>query len=146
MSWTTTALIVALGIAPASTSGPDHVVAPSVPANLAVPAGHKPFLIARAEGTQNYICLATTTTIAWTFLGPQATLFDDQQGQILTHYLGPNPAESATPRGSTRAIPARSGPPRSPAPWTQTTLRPAPSRGSCCRSWARSTARATETG
>lgn len=100
MSWKTTALIVALGTAPAIAAGADNLIPPQVPVNIEVPAGHKAFLIASAEGTQNYICLATGTSIGWTFLGPQATLFDDAQGQILTHFLSPNPIENATPRAA----------------------------------------------
>jgi hypothetical protein len=100
MTWSTTVLIVALGISASPASSPDKVMPPAVPLNLEVPAGHKPFLIARAEGTQNYICLATTSSIGWSFLGPQATLFDDEGGQILTHFLSPNPSENATPRAA----------------------------------------------
>lgn len=100
MTWSTIALIVALGISASPASMVDKVLPPAVPLNLEVPAGHRPFLIARAEGTQNYICLATPTSIGWSFLGPQATLFDDKGGQILTHYLSPNPSENAMPRAA----------------------------------------------
>lgn len=100
MTWSTTALIVALGISASPASSQDKVMPPAVPLNLEVPAGHKPFLIARAEGTQNYICLATTSSIGWSFQGPQATLFDDEGGQILTHFLSPNPSENGTPRAA----------------------------------------------
>lgn len=103
MSWTTTVLTAAvLAIAPSIPTQPGRVTPPPVPANLEVPAGHKPFLIASAEGTQNYICMPSPTGVAWTFLGPQATLFDTRQQQILTHYLSPNPAENGTPRAAWR--------------------------------------------
>jgi hypothetical protein len=103
MSWTTTVLTAAvLAIATPISTQPGRVTPPPVPANLEVPAGHKPFLIASAEGTQNYICLSTPTGVAWTFLGPQATLFDTRQQQILTHYLSPNPAENGAPRATWR--------------------------------------------
>jgi hypothetical protein len=69
---------------------------PEVPANLQVPAGNKLFLVGHATGTQNYICLPTATGFAFTLFTPQATLFNDQGGEIIHHYFGPNPAEANT--------------------------------------------------
>lgn len=74
-------------------------VVPPVPENLQVPAGHTLFLGAQAAGTQNYICVTTAKrTVAWRFLGPQATLFIDAEGglpqQITTHFLSVNPEEA----------------------------------------------------
>lgn len=73
---------------------------PPVPANLEVPAGHTAFLQGHAYGTQNYMCLATATGFTWAFYGPQATLFNDDNGQIITHFLSPNPDENGTPRAT----------------------------------------------
>lgn len=97
MSWKTTAFIVTLAIAPNAAA--QVVTPPAVPANLEVPAGNVPFLIAQAEGTQNYVCVPTSTGHMWTFFGPQATLFDGDQ-QVATHFLSPNPAEGGTPRAT----------------------------------------------
>ena len=74
----------------------DTVTPPSVPANIQPPAGNKAFLVGHAEGTQDYVCLST----GWASpaYGPQATLFDDDYEQILTHFLSRNPDESNTPR------------------------------------------------
>jgi hypothetical protein len=77
-----------------------QVNVPAVPAKLQVEAGYTPYLIAHAEGTQNYICLLTKSGFAWTFLGPQATLFDGAEQQITTHYLSPNPVESGAARAT----------------------------------------------
>lgn len=88
-------LIFLLTIAPAAASA--QVVPPAVPGNLEVPEG-APYLIAAAEGTQNYTCLLTQGGFAWTFFGPQATLFGPsgaQKIQVLTHFLGVNPEDSA---------------------------------------------------
>jgi hypothetical protein len=71
---------------------------PSMPSNLQVPPGHKAFLEGHAVGTQNYICLPSTSGLSWTFFGPQATLFNDEDTQIITHFLSPNPKESGTLR------------------------------------------------
>jgi hypothetical protein len=100
MFWKTTVLIGTLAIAAPSAPAPDDLTPPQVPANLEVPAGQKAFLIAGAGGTQNYVCLPAATGVAWTFFGPQATLFDGEGQQILTHFLSPNPAEGGTPRAT----------------------------------------------
>ena len=77
-----------------------EIVPPPVPANLEVPAGHKAFLEGRAFGTQNYICMPSASGFSWTFFGPQATLFNEDMGQTMTHYLSPNPVENGTPRAT----------------------------------------------
>lgn len=83
----------------------DVRAAQPVPTNIQVPAGNTLFLKGQAQGTQNYVCLPTTSGFAWTFYSPQATLFltikwfgGDIRQQITTHFLSPNPAESGTPR------------------------------------------------
>jgi hypothetical protein len=71
---------------------------PAVPAEVAVPTGHRPALVAHATGTQNYLCLPSGATVAWTLFGPQATLFDDSARQVMTHFLSPNPDEADAAR------------------------------------------------
>lgn len=78
----------------------ERLTPPPVPANLAVPSGYRLFSIVHATGTQNYICLPVSTGVAWSFLGPQATLFDARGEQVMTHVLSGNPAESQTPRAT----------------------------------------------
>lgn len=75
----------------------DRITPPSVPTNLQAPAGHKVFLVGHAVGTQQYICLSPGTSSPWAFFGPQATLFKDDEKQILTHFLSPNPVEIDLP-------------------------------------------------
>jgi hypothetical protein len=72
----------------------DDAAPPPVPHGLQVPAGNQAFLEGDAIGTQDYICLPS----GWTFFGPQATLFNEQDKQIITHFLSPNPFENGTPR------------------------------------------------
>ena len=52
-------------------------------------------LKAHAVGTQNYICAPATTAtgVDWLFIGPQATLFNDNLEQIGTHYQSRNPLQ-----------------------------------------------------
>jgi hypothetical protein len=87
-----TVLAVALTVAwPQQTRAHGDIEPPSVPENLEVPPGHKVSLEARAEGTQNYICLPLGSGLSWTFFGRQATLFNDKDRQTTTHFLSANP-------------------------------------------------------
>ncbi len=75
----------------ASQAMADWVTPPSVPADLQVEAGNKAFLKGHAIGTQNYICLPEGTGFKYVLFTPQATLFDDDGKQIITHFFSPNP-------------------------------------------------------
>src|SRR5688572_8437241 len=86
-----TAAALALTVAPPRAASTEQLAPPAVPTNLRVPDGHDAFLMTHAVGTQAYICLALGSKAEWTFLGPQATLFDDNSEQVLTHFLSPNP-------------------------------------------------------
>lgn len=70
---------------------PDRVTPPPVPAEIRVPAGYKPFLAAHAIGNQGYVCVPSGMTFKWIPFGPQATLFNEDNQQILTHFLSPTP-------------------------------------------------------
>ena len=83
----------------------ETLVVPPIPHILQPPAGNVPFLKGHAVGTQNYVCLPSSTGFAWTFFAPQATLFltlefsgRSIQQQITTHFLSANPNENGTPR------------------------------------------------
>jgi len=103
--WT---VVLALGlpaVSSQSASADGAVVPPPVPANLNVPTGHTAYLVGHATGTQDYICMpcpnaittaatCPTSGFAWAFFGPQATLLNDGDQQIITHFLSPNPQES----------------------------------------------------
>ena len=71
---------------------------PQVPTELEAPEGSRLFPTLHAVGTQNYVCLAAGQP--WTFVGPQATLFDEDREQKATHYLSPNPDEGGTARAT----------------------------------------------
>ena len=65
---------------------------PDVPQDIALsPDDYKPYLAAHAIGTQGYVCVAVGTTFSWTPFGPQATLFNEDGQQVLTHFLSPAP-------------------------------------------------------
>jgi hypothetical protein len=92
------AFAVAVTVSASLPAHADHVTAPPVPAGLQVPAGNQVFLEGDAIGTQDYICLPSGSGTAWSFFGPQATLFNEHDEQIITHFLSPNPFENGTPR------------------------------------------------
>jgi hypothetical protein len=95
-------LAVAFMVTPLPWAQADRVTPPAVPANIQVPAGSKAFLVGHAIGTQDYICLPSGTGFAWTFFAPQATLFTDDDRQVITHFLSPDPFESGMPRPTWR--------------------------------------------
>lgn len=78
----------------------DHVTPPSVPFDLQVEAGNVPFLVGHAFGTQNYICLPSGSGFAFALFTPEATLLDDEDEQITTHFFSPSPAEGGAIRAT----------------------------------------------
>jgi hypothetical protein len=66
-------------------------VPPPVPDAIQVPRGYTPYLAAHATGTQGYVCVAVGAVYSWTPFGPQAILFNEDNEQILTHFLSPTP-------------------------------------------------------
>jgi Protein of unknown function (DUF3455) len=72
-----------------------QITVPTVPDEIAVPAGNSPYLVGHAFGSQGYTCLPTSTGgAAWNPTArPEATLFTDlfgQQFQIITHFQSIN--------------------------------------------------------
>ena len=91
-------VLVGLQVSTARAQSTTPLEVPPVPSNLEVPAGHTLFLATRAVGTQNYVCVTgAKRTVAWRFIGPQATVFVDPgdgfQQQATTHFLSVNPSE-----------------------------------------------------
>ena len=77
------AILAATAVVPAAAlAGPD---APPVPGDIAVPDGHKPYLVAHAEGVQIYTCDGS----AWKLLAPRATLTGENGKVLGSHYGGP---------------------------------------------------------
>lgn len=102
--WTTSVAAVAgASLALLSSGLSAHEISPPpVPTVLEVPAGHRPFLLGHATGTQNYMCLPKGLDFAWAPVGPQATLFDNNGKQITTHFLSLNPEENPEEGGTPR--------------------------------------------
>jgi hypothetical protein len=91
-----TALAVAVTVGQPQAAHARHVTPPEVPARL-VPTGATAFLVGHAVGTQNYICLPSGAGFKFVLFTPQATLFGDNEKQVITHYFSPNPDEDGTP-------------------------------------------------
>jgi len=106
------ALTLALTITPSQAAHADGITPPPVPADIQVPEGAKAFLEGHGKGTQNYICLPCpnpttparqcpdTSGFAWVLFTPQATLFNDDDEAVTTHFFSPNPFENGTIRAT----------------------------------------------
>jgi len=85
-----TALAAALTLSLPQPAHADPVTPPPVPDRIQVPEGAKAFLVGHAIGTQNYICLPSGAGFKFVLFTPEATLFGDDEKQIITHYFSPN--------------------------------------------------------
>lgn len=61
----------------------------AAPSAIAVPPGAGLAYALKGEGVQVYQCSGTASTYAWTLVGPQAVLRDDQGVQVGRHFAGP---------------------------------------------------------
>src|SRR5438552_14034033 len=95
-----TALAVAFTVSLPSQAHAGQVTVPPVPVKLEVEAGNIAFLEAHGVGTQNYVCQPSGAGFAFTLFTPQATLFNDADHQIITHFFSPNPDEHGTIRAT----------------------------------------------
>jgi hypothetical protein len=80
------AILAAAGITQLALAQPP---AQPVPPQVAVPAGHKLFLVGHATGVQIYRCDATPAGPAWSFVAPRASLYDRRGKLLTTHFAGP---------------------------------------------------------
>jgi hypothetical protein len=78
------------------------VTPPTVPPGLEVEAPNQAFLVGHAFGTQNYECQPVDSLghVDWTLFTPRATLFSDQNEQLITHFNSPNPDEAGVVRAT----------------------------------------------
>jgi len=95
-----TALALACTVALPRAAHAEKVVPPNVPDKLKVLGDNKAFLVGHAIGTQNYVCLAAGAGFAWNLFTPEATLFTDEEKQIITHFFSPNPHEGGIVRAT----------------------------------------------
>lgn len=96
----TASLIAAVTTVSARAEEHDSLTPPTVPPDVRVPSDAKLFLVGHAYGTQNYVCLPSGTGFAFSLFTPEATLFNDDDKQIITHFFSPNPDENGTIRAT----------------------------------------------
>jgi hypothetical protein len=98
------ALLLSCAFSTATYAEAQGLATPATPTLITPPIGFSAFAVGKAEGTQGYICLPTSTgapTAAWTVkpARPEATLFQGfgRDFQIITHFLSPvtNPNDVA---------------------------------------------------
>lgn len=86
------ALVVAFAVSMPAHAG--KVATPSVPdPRLQVEDGSHAFLVGHAIGTQNYVCspsATSTTGVAYVLFTPEATLYNDDGDQLITHFFSPD--------------------------------------------------------
>jgi hypothetical protein len=73
---------------------------PSVPGTLQVPEGNEAFLIGHAFGSQDYVCAASATGVAFVLTTPEAVLFDNPGRRVINHFFSPSPLEGGTIRAT----------------------------------------------
>ena len=73
---------------------------PPAPDRLQVPEGNEVFLIGHAFGTQDYVCAASGSGVAFVLTTPEAVLFDNPARRVINHFFSPNPAEGGTIRAT----------------------------------------------
>jgi hypothetical protein len=77
-----------------------NLTPPSVPDKLQVPEGNEVFLIGHAFGTQDYVCAASGSGVAFVLTTPEAVLFDNPARRVVNHFFSPNPVEGGTIRAT----------------------------------------------
>jgi Protein of unknown function (DUF3455) len=94
------ALGTAFTIALPQAAHAEHLTPPSAPDRLQVPEGNEVFLIGHAFGTQDYVCAASGTGVAFVLTTPEAVLFDNPARRVVNHFFSPNPVEGGTIRAA----------------------------------------------
>jgi hypothetical protein len=78
----------------------EDITVPPVPDNLNVDDGNEVFLVGHGVGTQNYVCTTSATSVsgfAFSLFTPEATLFNKEGKQLITHFFSPNSDPTVKP-------------------------------------------------
>ena len=76
------------------------VTPPPVPDTLNPPQGNEAFLIGHAFGSQDYVCAASGSGVAFVLTTPEAVLFNNPAHRIINHFFSPNPVEGGIVRAT----------------------------------------------
>ena len=94
------ALVTAFVVALLQVGHAQNVTPPRVPGTLHVPEGNEAFLIGHAFGSQDYVCAASGSGVAFVLTTPEAVLFDNPARRVINHFFSPNPFERGTIRAT----------------------------------------------
>ena len=94
------ALATAFVVAVPQVGQAQNVTPPPVPDRLQVTDGSEAFLIGHAFGTQDYVCAASGSGVAFVLTTPEAVLFDNPAHRVINHFFSPNPVEGGTIRAT----------------------------------------------
>src|SRR3954468_12513551 len=71
-----------------------------VPGTLKVPEGNEAFLIGHAFGSQDYVCAASGSGVAFVLTTPEAVLFDNPARRVINHFFSSKPSEGGRIRAT----------------------------------------------
>src|SRR5262245_46240633 len=74
----------------------DGITLPPLPVDLEVGPEFVAFFKGHGIGTQNYVCRKTDSGFAFVLFTPQATLFNSNGKQLITHFFSPDPFKANT--------------------------------------------------
>jgi len=96
------ALATAFVVALPQVGHAQNVTPPPVPDKLQkpIPEGSVAFLIGHAFGSQDYVCAASGSGVAFVLTTPEAVLFDNPAHRVINHFFSPNPGEGGTIRAT----------------------------------------------
>ena len=96
------ALVTAFVVALPQVGHAQNVTPPPVPDRLQapIPEGNEAFLIGHAFGSQDYVCAASGSGVAFVLTTPEAVLFDNPAHRVINHFFSPNPVEGGTIRAT----------------------------------------------
>jgi hypothetical protein len=97
----TTTLAVGLMVSLPQLAHAQNITPPPLPPGLQpVPEGNEVYRVGHAIGFQNYVCQPVGAGFKFVLFTPQATLFKDNDKQIITHFFSPNPDEGGVIRAT----------------------------------------------
>jgi Protein of unknown function (DUF3455) len=97
---------------------PQNIARPEVSAKLAAPANEDVLLVARAAGSQIYVCQAgADQKLSWTLKAPEADLSDASGKTIGHHFAGPSWKHNDGSEVTGKAAAREDAPDPSAIPW-----------------------------
>lgn len=76
------------------------VTPPPAPGRIHAPEGNEAYLIGHAFGSQDYVCVASGSGVAFVLTTPEAVLFNNPAHRIINHFFSANPFELGTVRAT----------------------------------------------